>query len=181
MEESLFEHYVLGGGWAMLVLVPASIVALATILRASLMLWGRSVHRLAAEVRATVTAQKKHGPVALTDARVIAMDTALHTYLAMQPLVIIYAAAPFVGALGTAMALHKAWRGPVSLQARNLGTALENAFVPLCWGLGVALLAITGYVFLKARLASIERNILAPAAVAALNEPVERIPGERRL
>ena len=171
----------MGGGWAMFVLVPASIVALATILRVGILLWGKSVRKLAAEVQTTVVAQKRHGPMSMTDARIIAMDQALNVYVALQPLALIYTVAPIIGALGTTWALGKVWRGPVSLQARYLASALEHAFMPLGWGLCVALLAITGYALLKARLATVERYILTPAAISALNEPLERKFGERKI
>ncbi len=64
----------------------------------------------------------------------------------------------------------RAWRGPASLQNKNLSAALEQAFVPLGWGLLVGLLAITGYAILRARLFRIEHEILTPAALSALNE-----------
>lgn len=182
MPNNLFQHYVMGGGWVMLLLLPASIVAVATIFRVSARLWGRPVQQLANELRAVVLAHKIQSPTALTltDARVLAADSAMTLYVTLQPLSAIYAVAPMLGALGTAWALGRVWRGPASLQNKNLAAALEQAFVPLGWGLAVGLLAITGYAILRARLVRIEQEILAPAALSALNEKGESLREKTR-
>jgi biopolymer transport protein ExbB/TolQ len=165
----------------MLILIPASIVAAASILRCIAMLWGRSVQSRAAELRAAIAGQRARGNLSLTDARTIAMDSAMQLYGALQPLAAIYAAAPIIGALGTLWYLGRAWRGPVSLQGRYLALALEHSFIPLGWGLVLALFSITGYSLLKARIGRVERDILVPAAIGALNDTSERKPGERKL
>jgi len=179
--ENFFEHYVMGGGWAMLILVPASIVSIATALRAAMMLWGRSVARQAAVVEAAVATRRSRGAVSLADARIIAMDSAMGVYVALMPLSIIYAAAPVVGALGSVWSLAVAWRNSVSLQARYLASALEHAFMPLGWGLVVSLISIVCYGILKARLVHVERAVLVPAALSALTGTTERKPGERKI
>ena len=172
MSHNLFQHYVLGGGWVMLFLVPASVVALATIFRVAMRLWGNPVHQLAKQVRAIVIAesQKNPQPLSVTDARVIAMDFAMTNYLSLQPLSAIYALAPMLGALGSTWSMSRVWSGPVSLQGKDLQAALEQAFVPLGWGLVIGLISIGGYAILRARLARIEREVFAPAAIAALHE-----------
>jgi len=165
----------------MLVLVPASIVAIATALRAAMMLWGRSVSRHVAEVQTAIASHRSRTAISLADARIIAMDSAMRIYVALMPLSIIYALAPVVGALGTVWALASVWRSSVSLQARYLASALEHAFMPLGWGLTVSLISIVLYGILKARLVWVEREILVAAAMGVLSEPVERKPGERRI
>lgn len=180
MRQTFFQHYVLGGGWSMVLLVPASVVVLATIFRMVTRLWGSAPQHLAAEVRAVVLAQKQRvGSLGLADARTIAMDTATNVYMGLQPLTAIYAIAPLIGALGTAWTLGQVWRGPVSLREKNLQLALEQAFVPLGWGLLIGLAASTGYAILRARLVRLERNLLAPAAIAALYESGERTSGSK--
>lgn len=156
----------------MLLLIPASVVVVATILRMVARLWGDSPRRLAAETRGAVIAYRQRaGSLSIADARTIAMDVAMSVYTGLQPLAAIYAIAPLVGALGTAWSLGRVWRSPSSLRNKNLQAALEQAFVPLGWGLLIGLIAATGYAILRARLVSIERNVLAPAAIDALKEP----------
>lgn len=186
MSENLFQTYILSGGWAMVLLVPASIVALATIIRAVMRLWGPSVRRLTSDVRSTIIDQKSRTALTLTDARVIASDTAASIYGTLQPLSAIYAIAPMIGALGAAWSLRRVWQQPASLPNENMQTALAQAFVPLGWGIVVGLVSILGYAILRARLVTIEHNLLAPAAIAALNESKDSaisgrpFPGSKR-
>lgn len=177
MAETLFHKYILGGGWVMVLLVPASIVCLATFFHAASRLWGRNPGKLAEDVRATVLDQRRRIALTLTDARVIAADTAATVYSGLQPLSVIYSIAPLLGATGTAWAFIQIWQGqPASLQGRNIGPTLENAFIPLGWGLVVGLIAITCYAILRARLVHVEQKIFAPAAIAALDEDVPSVP-----
>ncbi len=181
MPENLFKYYVLGGGWVMIFLIPASIVALATIFRVAGHLRGSAVKRLSNQLRATVIAHK-HSAVSsmdFTDARMLAADASMGVYVSLQPLSVIYAVAPMLGAVGSAWSLMLAWRGAASLQNKNLAAALEHAFIPLGWGVLVGLLSITGYAVLRARLVRIEIDILAPAAMAALGEPREGRNGQK--
>lgn len=172
MPANLFEQYITGGGWAMLVLVPASVVALATMMRAWFLMRGGPLQRLSADVQATVSGLRGHMRPGIADARVIAMDAALRVYHVLQPLVLVYTVAPLVGAAGTAWKLHTAWRATGAGAAANserLSVALQQAFVPLMWGVAVALVSVTGYTMLRARLLRIEREVLTPAAIAALD------------
>lgn len=178
MGRNLFEHYVLGGGWAMFILVPASVVAVATLFRAMMLVSRGAVARLTAEVRATVMAQRSAGrPVSLTDARTVAADGALRLFAAIQPLGFVYSIAPFAGAAGTLWALLGVWQSSAQLSPRYMALALEHAFVPLGWGLVIALFSIASFGLLKSRIISIELEALAPAAIGALDARPERPAG----
>lgn len=170
MPDNLFQYYIIGGGWVMLLLVPASIVAVAAIFRGIARLWGRSVRELTNDVRMMVREQRRYGAISYTDARMIAADNAMAAYAILQPLSAVYALAPMLGALGCAWQLAQVWNGPESLRDKNLSAALEQAFVPLGWGLVIGLIAILGYAILRGRLVRVEMDVLAPAAIDALNE-----------
>jgi hypothetical protein len=105
VESTFFQNYVLSGGWAMVLLVPASVVALATALQAAL------AHK-----------RRRETPD-LADVSVF-----------VRPLLWVYAAAPIIGALGS---VTKLWR-----QAAAHGSG-EDALLPLMWGLGIGLFAIS--------------------------------------
>lgn len=164
----------------MLLLAPASVVALATILRGFAQVNRRAGLALSARVRATVLAQyhRSGGRLSITDARTFAAESALGLYSILQPLPAIYAIAPIVGALGSVAALSRAWNSPRSLQSQRLAEALNHAFIPLGWGLLISLIAIAGYAILRARVFWVEQTILSPAALAALDEVQDKTRGK---
>lgn len=167
--QSYFEHFVVAGGWAMLLLVPASMVALASFFRALLAYRWVAVaggqQSKAAEVVARLSdLRSRHGNLSAEDIRAEIRTGVNDLYALLQPLIAVFVAAPLVGIVGSitllmAANLDVASGGGVDRLAANY----ERALVPLLWGTAISALSYLGYAVLKARLYHCERNLLTPA------------------
>lgn len=180
MIANYFDHYVLGGGWAMLILIPASVVALAAILRAALLfrtvalMGGRGgaddcpAARLVSRLKAL---RESAGNLTAGDARIEVQAETLRMYAMLQPLAAMFVLSPLAGLLGSITAIMNAnldaARGG---NAEALAAAIERALIPAMWGVAIAAAAYTGFAFLRARLFYCEDKLLAPLAMQLVAE-----------
>lgn len=175
--ETYFQHYVLNGGWAMLLLIPASVVTLAAILRGFILLYGRGAcNEAVANIQERLSTIAGHGTKPTTeDVRAEVAGETLELYSAIQPLATMYVLTPLIGLLGSVTQVMNA---NVTLKsgtsAEKVGAALEAALVPTMWGLGIAVVAYAGFALLRSRLFRCERTNIMPRAEAIaldLNQP----------
>lgn len=174
--ESYFDHYVLGGGWAMALLLPAGLIALSAFVRAWLAIAhagaadaadeGSPARRISDRLR---TLHARHATLTADDVRAEAASEALHLVATLQPLAAAAALAPLAGALGTLTALMQA-HADASRSGAAAGTvdwlpsAVERAMVPSLWGMAIALAATAGHALLRARVWRVESRVLIPVA-----------------
>ena len=169
----------------MLVLIPASVVALASCLRA----WAATTRRaVAAETDAVDTAagrvlarlrvtRDSFGAITAQDVREEIADEVLDLYSLLQPLVVVLVGAPLVGALGSVAGMMVALRASAAAGAAEpLAAAAERALIPSVWGVGLALAAFLMWAWLRARLAARERDDLAPAVDAGVADLISAKP-----
>src|SRR5690606_3858232 len=116
----------------MFVLIPASIVAVATVFRGIAVLFGGDVRENAAEL--------------------ISAERAL-----LQRLVMVYTLAPVVGAIAAAWRVVALG----GLTAEETSPAVFNAFIPLAWGVTIGFVALMGYALLSGRLIAIGNAMAA--------------------
>lgn len=184
MLETYLTHYVLNGGWAMLLLVPASIVVVAAIVRAALLVRAEEVVAKGNEsalqrVLAVVDAESPEEKM-----REAVEDETLRIYAQFQPLLIAYVAAPMIGVIGSITMLMNAnlelARGGA---AEAMATYAERALIPSMWGSVIGLVAFIAFAILRWRLYYVERDILMPAVrqhVSALKKtPIIRVRDEQ--
>lgn len=136
MIDSIFQNAILGGGWAMFLLIPASVVAVATTLRGLALLFGSN-------------AQKN--PAALA-----AMGHSL-----LQPLSMIIMLAPMIGAIAAAWRMAAGYLN-ADVIPTDLSRIILSAFIPLAWGVTVGLIATLGYAILRGRLQRLDLTAPAP-------------------
>jgi biopolymer transport protein ExbB/TolQ len=162
---------VLRGGWAMLLIIPMSVVALAAILRAAAAYRREQIAGEAREKTSVtrVTARlaalrEQFSAITAEDVRSEITRELLELYSLLQPLPAIFILAPIVGAAGSITRLMVTMlaigRGG---SVERLSLAVEAALVPLFWGVVVAGFAYLGWALLKARLFYCERYYLRPA------------------
>ena len=165
----------------MLVLIPASVVALAACLRAwaattrGAVSGGESADDTAAgRVLARLRAKRdSFGAITAQDVREEIADEVLDLYSMLQPLVVVFVGAPLVGALGSVAGMMAALRVSAAAGAvEPLAAAAERALIPSAWGVGVALAAFLMWAWLRARLAAREREDLEPAVQAGMADVV---------
>ena len=177
MLQSYFEHYVLGGGWAMLILVPASVVVVAVLVRGLLSLREKEFTSPSAFNRANAVVARlrqiieRHKNLTAEDVRAETSREILDVYAGFQPLVLITFVAPLIGLLASVLRLMAAQRTVASTGSiEPLAAATEQALIPMAWGVGVACLAYAAFVLLRSRLYYVERELLVPAAERAAGE-----------
>ena len=190
MIETYLEHYVIGGGWAMLVLLPASMLAVTLIVRGWLLLNRSHIAGTAAAEgagtgpdttprglgadtatgRVIVRLRELHartGEVSPDDVRAEISSETVALYSQFHLLVALYVLAPLVGLLGSLTAIMSANLDVVAGGgAERLAAAVERALVPTLWGVGVACVAYAGFAVLRARLFLVERRTLLPLVEA---------------
>lgn len=186
--QSYFEHYVLRGGWAMLLIVPMSVVALAAMIRAALayrrgQIAARGDARSAASRISSRLAvlQEEYKTITAEDVRAETTNEVLDLYALLQPLPAIFILAPVVGAIGSIthlMATMLAISRGGSVE--RLSQAAEAALVPLFWGVAVSAFAYLGWAVLRARLFYCERHYLRPSAEKAASDLRSSAPPRRR-
>lgn len=156
----------------MLLLLPASIVALATVLRVLSILSSGSVKKLSEEMENNIKASyEQNKNLTSSDARDFAYDKALSVYGMLQPLTVVYAVAPLIGALGTVFSIVDSnARFGRSGDFMKLSEGIENSIIPCIWGIGIALFAVVSFGLLKSRLFKIEVGVLVPLALQTLAE-----------
>lgn len=179
--ETYFDHYVLAGGWAMLFLIPASVVTIGAAFRALLALRldalagernDSSAARVAARLREL---HERHGTVSADDIRAEVDGEALRLFALLQPISAMAALAPLAGILGSVTSLMAANNEAARRGSADFLPALvERALIPTMWGLGIALLATACYTALRARLYYCERRWLRPAAERAADDLLGR-------
>lgn len=176
MTDSYFQHYVLSGGWPMLILLPLSVVTVATILRAILGLAtgrispaagtaapgdGTAAGRVAERLDRIRTA---HGTIQASDIRAEIDAETLRLYAQIHPLGAMVLVAPLIALAGSVTQLLSA---NLSYQAGGSAQAFvasaEQALVPLFWGASIAAIACVGLYALRARLFHLEETRLRPA------------------
>lgn len=183
---TFLQTYVISAGWVMVLLVPASVVALAAMLRAALMLRSQAVINLtdgpAGEVVARLRALKEaHGTVTAQDIREEIDREMLEFAALLQPLYFIFIAAPMVGLIGGVVALLPAasMAGPMK-DGAALALVVHSALVSIAWGLGVGVFAFVGFATLRARMWSVEAEELRPAVEAASRDLVGSLAADLR-
>lgn len=169
----------------MIILIPMSVVVLATFLRCVVAMWGVGKRKLVRQIEEAAVHRQRAAlgePVsAAAEAALLANQSAAQLYGLLQPLVFAYMAAPVLGALGTVWTLGRVWRGPIINQPKLLADSIEQAFIPMGFGLLVSLCAVVFYATLKARILKVEHSLLLPAAHNALPTPGGRKSDGRRL
>jgi biopolymer transport protein ExbB/TolQ len=187
--DTYFNHYVLNGGWAMLLLIPASVVTVAALLRGWLILRqsalspldkNRTASAIVARLQAIADDHKRITP---DDVRAEISNETLNLYAALQPLVAMYVLAPLAGVLGAVTKLMAAYSDIASgLSPEALASLTESALVPVMWGVAIAAVAYAAFATLRARLFYIETRIIRPQVEAAATEllrapvPLRRTP-----
>lgn len=151
----------------MILLLPVSVVALATTLRGFSVLSAKSVSLMENQVCESVEKSfNANRQLTVTDVRDIAYDKALSVYSIIQPLSILYSIAPIIGVLGSVVTLMTGnMKFGKSGDIVKLSESLENSFIPCIWGIGIALVSLLGFGFLKSRLFKIESQVLVPVAL----------------
>lgn len=178
MTESYFQHYVVNGGWAMLLLVPACLVMFAAIVRAMLVLTRQAI--IAEGERSSPSALQRvmermqqirsvHGIVTAEDVRSEIFVEVTHLYSFLVPLTAVFILAPLAGVLGAITALMNAnidlARG---VSPGTLAISAERALVAPAWGVGISLVAYLAYAILRLRLYYCETRLLRPAVEKAI-------------
>lgn len=162
----------------MLLLVPASVVTVAAIVRAGLALRRGELEPGDAQRHTVAPVQRiafrleqireRTGALTAEDVRAEVMLEAVRLYAMLQPLVAVFVLSPLVGLLGSitgVMAANLDLAGGGSPEA--LAAAVERALVPGFWGVLISGVAYAGYVLLRARLYHCERTFLMPGAEEA--------------
>jgi hypothetical protein len=180
-ERTFFEHYVLGGGWAMLLLLPALVVTLFAGVR------GLLVVRAARQSGASHLAARleelheRHGALSLHDAR-SEVEAMVNSFCALLlPLQAVFVLAPLAAVAGSV------WRVMTAAMAASAGSVepfaaeVEQALVPLLWGVAIAALAYGLHWMIRIAILSLERDMLIPAADEAVERLSARLGGRRRV
>lgn len=160
----------------MLLLLPASVVAVATFIRGILLLrgsqWDGGRDTITAKLRSSLTDRTTAGEkLTQEDARDAADDEALALYSALLPLQIVFVLAPLVGLVGTVWAMISAYLTVARTGATELlASAMEQALIPTMWGLGIAIFSYAAFAVLRARLYYCEQHYLRPAARGSVDE-----------
>jgi hypothetical protein len=147
--DSILTHYVLDGGWSMLLLVPASVVSVAVALRSAWLTRGSELQRIAAGLPGEGRADA-------------AYSAALQLYGTLQPLVAMYVLAPLVGLLGgltTLIPIQVQLLTPGARQIEVLTKAYQAALLPLFWGVAVATFSYAVFALLRARIFRAESEL----------------------
>ncbi|MCX7718947.1 MAG: hypothetical protein N2111_11195 [Candidatus Sumerlaeaceae bacterium] len=180
-ERSFFEHYVLGGGWSMLLLVPALVVALFAGVRGLLAV--RGVRRYGAEMVASRLTQlfDRHGSLSPQDVRaeVAAVVNDLCTLL--LPLQAVFILAPLAAVAGSVWRVMTASVAVAGGRVEPFAAEVEQALVPLVWGVGIAALAYTFYLVNRIAILALERDVLVPAGDDIAQRLCERHGLRRRV
>jgi hypothetical protein len=189
MVQSYFEHYVLAGGWAMLLLIPASVLAVAIVVRGVIAMRSGNFAESTKGTEPTRTMEviarlealsDTHKTVTAEDVRAESWREVIDLYSLLQPLPTIAFLAPLVGLLASTFRVMAAQRQVASAASiEPLAAAVEGALIPMVWGIGVACIAYAGYAALKARLYYCERNLLVPRVEAGATRLI-REPALRR-
>ncbi len=183
---TFLQTYVISAGWVMVLLVPASVVALAAMLRAAVMLRSSAVANLtdgaAAEVVARLRALKEaHGTVTAQDIREEVDREMLEFASLLQPLYVIFIAAPMVGLIGAVIALLPATSAVGFMKdGVALASVVHSALVSIGWGLGVGVFAFLGYAIFRARMWAVEADALRPAVEGATRDLVGSLAADLR-
>lgn len=174
--QTYFEHYVLGGGWAMLLLLPGSMITLAVMLRGWLALRSSSLTRAADSPATRIGARlallsERFGHLTMEDVRA-EVDAEVNDLRAIfQPLLAALVIAPLIGVLGSLTAIMSANAAAAAGSgAEALAARVEQALVPSMWGTGIALAAALGLFMLNVRLYRSARQVLEPAAEASARD-----------
>lgn len=184
MVQSYFEHYVIAGGWAMVLLVPASVVVLATIIRALFALRGsrfssatapRDVSTHTAAVAERLRARSRQfGKLAADDISTEIDLEIVELYSIVQPLPAITVLAPIVGMLASVLRIMAAQRQLAgSHSVESMALAVEGSLVPLVWGLSVAGVSYLSYAIFRARLYFCESRLLRPMVEESVRSEIK--------
>ena len=175
---TFLQTYVISAGWVMVLLIPASVAALAAMLRGALMLRSQAVTNLtdgaAGEVVGRLRALKEaHGTVTAQDIREEVDCEMLEFAALLQPLYFVFIAAPMIGLIGGVIGLMPAASVAGTMKdSAVLAGVIHSALVSIGWGLGVGVFAFVGYASLRARMWSVEADELRPAVEAASRDLV---------
>lgn len=179
--ETYLEHYVLAGGWAMWLLLPASFLTVAVAVSTSLTLnriraTDEEEQSPAGRIRTRLAQlHARHGSLSAEDVRGESETEALELFSRLQPLSAIAFLAPLTGLLGSTTALLDAYADTARRSATEfLAASVERALIPTVWGLGCAVLAGGAFFFLRAKVYRLETGVLRPVAEAAADRLLGR-------
>lgn len=153
MSESILAHYVLDGGWSMLLLLPASVVSVAAALRSAWMMRGTAVLDIARQLPAHDDPLRPERAYA----------AALQLYGTLQPLVAMYVLSPLIGLLGsltTLIPVQSHLLTPGARQVESLHAAYQHALIPPFWGVAIAAFSYAAFALLRARVFRVETELL---------------------
>lgn len=182
---SFLDTYVLGAGWVMLLLVPASVVSVATLLRCAAAYRASAVagdgDSAAARVVARLHALREaQGGITAQDVREETDQEVLELYALLQPAHVVSFVSPLLGLLAGIIALLPAVAAPArGADAAQVGLMAHQALVAIAWGVGVGLVAFVGFAILRARLWHMENEHLRPAVEAAARDMLRPVGGFR--
>lgn len=182
---SFLDTYVLGAGWVMLLLVPASVVSVATLMRCAVAYRASAVMgdddsaagRVIARLHSLREAQ---GDITAQDVREETDQEVLELYALLQPAHVVAVAAPLLGLLAGIVALLPAALAPArGADAAQVSLMAHQALVAMAWGVGVGLVAFLGFAVLRARLWHVENEFLRPAVETAARGMLRPVGGFR--
>jgi hypothetical protein len=169
MLETYLTHYVLDGGWAMLLLIPASVVVIASIIRMMIMIQPASLRKpdgAVSRVNASLDALiEQFGELKPDDVRQQVESEMLRFIAMLQPLNLISVCAPLTGLLGAITIMMAAFLEQANGgSAQLLSAALERSLIAPMWATAIAIISYAGLITLRYFIFKAEQNIVAPAA-----------------
>lgn len=159
--ETYFEHFVLAGGWTMLLLLPGSIAAIALFARGLLMLRRSEIleseSSIARRIRGVASIGEPEASVEQAK-----RDEVTDLFARIQPLYVLCVLAPMIGLLGSILAIMSVnFDAAAGASPEFVAAGIERALVPSLWGVGICAFSYAAFAILRARLYWVERRLLS--------------------
>lgn len=136
----------------MLLLVPASVLSVATALRSAWVMRSGNIRDVSRQLPALDDPARADRAYA----------AALQLYGTLQPLAAMYVLAPLIGLLGcltTLIPVQAQLLTPGARQIESLTLAYQHALIPPFWGVAVATFSYAAFALLRARVFRIEMEL----------------------
>jgi biopolymer transport protein ExbB/TolQ len=156
--DNALKHYVLDGGWAMLLLIPASVLAVGIVLRN---LWTLRWSALEDKASELETSQGDRAmPSSMADDVVEREVLKLCSYV--QPLSALFVLAPLAGLLGSLVqlsALFERIEGGLAVSQSQAAVIFRGALLPAIWGALLSAFCYAWYAVFRSRILSAEEEL----------------------